>query len=57
MEEFRPASFDAAYKAKYDEATSSEEEDSDDSDDSDKPRKAAAAVDSDDEWNSVAQDR
>ena len=56
MEEFRPASFDAAYKAKFDEAASSEEEDSDDSDDSDKPRKAAA-VDSDDEWNSVAQDR
>jgi len=55
LTEFRPTNFDTDYKRKFDEAASSEEEDSDSSDDG-KPRKGAA-VDSDDEWNAVGNDR
>lgn len=51
LAEFRPQNFDADYQRKFDEAASSEEEDSDESE------KPCKAVDSDDEWSSVGQDR
>ncbi len=55
LTEFRPANFDAEYKRKFDELASSDSENEEDDSDSKKPSKAA--IDSDDEWNNVGDDR
>ena len=60
LTEFRPKSFETDYKRRFDEMASSDEsqnEDSSDSDSSSKKNRKKAAVDSDDDWNAVGEDR
>ena len=57
LTEFRPANFDADYKKLYDELNPDSGSDSDSDEGNGGKRKNAAAVDSDDEWNNVGQDR
>lgn len=59
LTEFRPKNFDAAYQQKYDEMRSDDEDDesSDSSDDAATKSRKKAAVDSDDEWSAVGEDR
>jgi len=56
LKEFRPTNFEADYKRKFDELAEDEnEDDSDDSDESSATNKAA--VNDDDEWSNVGDDR
>ena len=57
LTEFRPDNFEAEYKRRFDELASSSSEDSDSEDDGEGKKSKAAAVDSDDEWNAVSDDR